>query len=186
MSRMLLGAFLAALAMFFFGYIYWGMLPTGQMGFERPADEAALTEALRAHLPTDGAYYLPGPPPAGDAGAMEAWTANHAAGPIAMISVRTSGATPMSPVLFASGFVHMLISCLILGGLLFAMRDRLPTFATRFAVAAIGGIAGATYAHLGDPIWWYTAWDFGLLKWLYDSISWVFAGAILARFVRSA
>lgn len=82
----------------------------------------------------------------------------------------------------ALGFLHMLITSLLLAALLMYAAP-VSTYAARFRLVAVMGIIAAFFAHLGQPIWWHYPWAYATIGAVYDAGAYVIAGAILAYFV---
>ena len=60
MGKNILGVILAALAMFTWGFIYWGASPLPYQSWKHTNDDEAAGQALLEHFPESGTYYLPG------------------------------------------------------------------------------------------------------------------------------
>ncbi|HLT46236.1 MAG TPA: hypothetical protein VK002_03335 [Rubricoccaceae bacterium] len=177
MRSLLLGAFLAALVLFVWGFVVWALMPVDP--FTRIADEAAVSAALLEQLPATGYYLLPG-----DDSDMDAYVARHREGPLALITFRREGADPLAASGFVLGFLHMLVSMLLLGLVLRAAVPRLHTYGARVTFVAFVGLLVGVWAHLGEPIWWHQPWSLPLLTAAHDVIGFALAGLVLARFVR--
>jgi hypothetical protein len=177
MRRLLMGTTVAALVLFFWGFLYWGASPLAWVIIGPVPDEVALQGALREALPEPGAYFLPHP------GREDAEThsARAKAGPVATLLVH-GGADPSDPTPFVAGFVHMWVSALLMGLLL--RRFAPATFGSAVRVATLAGLAAAVWSNLGRPLWYWQPWDYHLLFAVYDFSGWVVAGTVLAYFVR--
>lgn len=176
MQRLFLGAFLAAVAVFFWGFVFWGT-PLSSFVMTPAPEGAALAATLDAALPETGVYFLPDMPDGSDEAALEA----HRAGPIATVFFRREGANPMGAGVFVGGFLHMFFSMLLLGLVLRAAAPALPTFARRAAFVFLAAVAVAVWANLGKPVWYFQPWDYHLGTAFYDIVAWTLAGLILAR-----
>ena len=176
MKRLVLGALLAAVVLFAWGFLYWGLIPSP--GFHEPSDEAALHQSLSEHLPESGAYYVPLPEGGPDS------IARYEAGPIAFMFVRTTGGSPMPASMMIFGFIHMFITALLIGTLLRMMLPQLPAYGDRVLFVALIGIATAFWSDFSWPIWWRTPWTFFVWLGLYDVLAWTLAGTVLARFAK--
>jgi len=177
MKKLWIGATLAAVALFVWGFIFWALLPTPWLVLRGAPDEVALASSVAQALPGPGVYVLPHPH-----GSDEAEAARRAVeGPILQI-ILSAGRDPMSPAMFLGGFLHMWISALLMGWLLM----RFAPAGYRGALLCAAGMAGAAavWGNLGKPIWYAQPWGFHLLNAVYDFTGWVLAGAVLARFVR--
>ena len=177
MHSLFLGAVLAAVVLFVWGFVVWGLMPVDP--FPRIADEAAVSAVLLERLPETGYYLLPG-----DDSDMDAFVQRHRGGPIAMIAFRREGTNPMAPSVFLLGLLHMLASTLLLGLVLRAAAPRLRTHGALAAFVALVGVFVGVWAHLAEPIWWHQPWSFHLLAAAHDVIGLALAGLVLARFVR--
>jgi hypothetical protein len=182
MRSLLLGALLAAVVLFVWGFLVWGLMPVDP--FLEVTDAPAFTQALTAQLPETGVYLLPAQGRTDEAYAAAVESMRR--GPLAMVFFRRAGVEPLSAGFFALGFLHMLVSALIVAGLLRLVAPALPRFGARFAFVALFGLAVGVWARLGEPVWWPIPWDFHLLYFVSDLGSWALAGLVLARFVRSA
>ena len=180
MKNLILGALLAAVVLFAWGFIFWGLIPNA--GVQMHPDEAALQQHLAEGIPETGAYYVPYPAGADDVESM----ARHEAGPIAFLFVRLEG-RPLMPVsTMIGGFIHMLITTLLIGMLLRMLLPSLPAWRDRVLFVALAGLAAAFWSDFTLPVWWHTPWTFFVWLAVYDIIAWTLAGAVLARFVRPA
>lgn len=182
MKQIAMGTLLAAVALFVWGFLFWG-LPWPNPAYQHLSaeDEAALRQSLSEHVPTSGAYYVPDMEHGAD---HAAYLARHREGPLAMVMVRTEGAELMSAGLFAGGFVHMLFSVLLIALLLRAVAPVLRSYRSRVGFLALVGLAAAFWANLGEPIWNYQPWAFHLTAAVYDWTSWIIAGLVLAYVVK--
>lgn len=181
MLKLGLGALLAAVAMFLWGFFFWGSKLIDHFGHVTPEVETALTETLKANLTADAVYTLPDI----KNGTEEEVMARASAGPFAMINFHATGISPMGTTL-AMGFAHMLITAAILAFFVQLTLPAAPTYVDRVKLVAIFGAAAAIYAHLGNPIWWHYPWSFSAMGALYDFVSYVIAGLILAYFITPA
>jgi hypothetical protein len=181
-SRLLIGALLAALAQFVWGFLFW-TTPIGMASMAHAPDPERAQRALAELFPADGAYFVPDLEEG--AGARERWTERHLRGPLGMVFVHRAGADPMAPMVFVNGYLHMLITCVLIGWLLARAGAALPTWGAQVGFVALAGFAAAFWGHAGDPIWFYQPWRYHLVAMVYDLVAWALAGAILARFARA-
>lgn len=178
MKKFVLAPFLAALAMFMWGFVYWGLphfLP--YQGLQRVADDAAVGTELNKLFPVTGAYLLPSMA-LGEEKAGELMKR----GPIAQVIITKEGMRPMDPVLMARGFGHMFVLALMLAIVLVRFENSFTNFASRVKFsAAIGLFVGV--CHLGNAIWWHHPWGWTLATSIYDLVMFTLAGLVLAKFV---
>ena len=181
MKRILIGSVLAAVVLFLWGFVFWGLSGVSNAVMGPVPDEAALSQKLSEALPRSGVYLLPYPP----AQPTEEFMKRHRAGPLAQIFYRREGADPMGGGVFAAGFLHMFVSVLVMAIALNLVRPATSSYGARVKLVLVAGLAGAIYSNLGKPIWWHQSWEYHLLGFVYDFTSWVLAGLVLARFVRN-
>lgn len=184
MKGMLVGSALSALAMFFWGFLWWGAphyLPY-KTAMKTAPDEAALAASLSASLPATGVYLLPNPASGASAEDVQK---RAAAGPMAQIFFMKEGAA-MGGDVFVFGYLHMFVASLLAGLLLQRVVAATTGYGSRAGVVLLIGLAGSFFSNLGKPIWWHQPWDYHLTYFTYDFSSWVLAALILAKFVRSA
>jgi hypothetical protein len=180
MKKLILGSVLAAVAMFFWGFLYWAVSPLPLQVMSAVPNEPALSKTLAESLPASGVYLLPHP-----SGVSEDELAKrHRAGPLVQINIERQGTDPMQGSIFFWGFVHMLASCILMALVLWTAAPSAAGFGTRFRIAAVAGLAAACYSNLGKPIWWHQAWSYHLMNFGFDLGSWLLAAVVLAWFVR--
>jgi len=180
MLKLAIGAVLAAVAMFFWGFAYWGSGLVDPFAHMTVEAQDAVTQAFTANLTADGVYFIPesqGVP-------EDQWAARMAAGPIAMFNYKSSGAAPMTTTM-GLGFAHMLLTALLIGAFLRYVTTA-DTYLARFKLVVCIGFIAAVFTHLGQPIWWHYPWAYSLLGAIYDFGGYVIAGAVLAYFVSPA
>lgn len=167
--RSLLASFVAAIAMFFTGFIWWGLL----MPVVRPArviESDALLASMNAELKDADVYFYPN----------YAEPADENSGPTAILHYLPG--SPSMATTMGLGFLHMFGTAFLASCLLGFVA--LPSFSQRFVLVASLGLLVAFWADLGNMIWWWhppmwTAFHFG-----YDLLSWIVAGAIIASIVK--
>lgn len=180
MKRFVLGVFLAALAMYIWGLLYWGANPLPYTAWKRVPDEPAARAALLEHFPEDGTYYVPGMHH--DNETLAALTEE---GPVAFVHMlRREGRPMMDPTILVWGFVLYLAVALVLGLLLRAAAPALPTYGARVKAAALAALAAALMIDLGEAVWWYIPLSWKLHQAVFDFSALLIAGLVLARFVR--
>jgi uncharacterized membrane protein YeaQ/YmgE (transglycosylase-associated protein family) len=174
MKNVLLASFLAGLALFLWGFLYYGIsgIPYGLLETANPSAGAA----LKAAFPADGTYILPAP----DSASL---TEDQQAGPLAMVHlVRDGTENPMGMML--PRFIHGWAYCLLLGILLQQICKK-AGYGERVWFVTLVGMAGAFLARFGDAIWWGQAWDWQISNFAYSAVGSAIAGSILAKFIKS-
>lgn len=175
MVRLLIGSAVAALAMFIIGFVFFAT-PLVEFAFTvaSPDAQATLQQALKDNLPSTGTYAIPWPESA-------AGQAAYQAGPIATIHYNSGGFAVADPQVMLWGYVHMLVSILLVGLALWAVRDRLTTRDSRTRLVLLFALAASIFMHLGKPIWYHHDWPFELYLGIADFVALAVGGWILAR-----
>ena len=179
MKKFLLAPFLAALAMFVWGFVYWGTphnFPYKTL--QRTADDGATAEAISKLLPATGAYLLPSP-------LLGEEKMNELAkrGPAVEVHIMKEGygGAEMGKIMgigFAQNFVIALLLAIMLTGLSKAFRF----WTCRVKFCAFLGLL-VMIGELSPAIWWHHS-----LAWTFANAFYVFmlltiAGLVLAKFV---
>jgi hypothetical protein len=180
MQKLVTGSFLAAVAMFIFGAIYWTS-PMSGLGIHDVADDLVAQAILAETFPETGVYWVPG---------MSLYAENpeqfetlHITGPVAMVNIVHSPGAPMAPATFVYGFLHNLVACLLIGLLLSKAAPALATYGARVGFVLLAGVTTAFFVEIASVIWWRMPLLNQLVSALYDVLAWLLAGLILARFV---
>lgn len=187
-KRVAIGAVLSAVAMFMWGYFYWGILPlqSGVWQESTTADQLALSEALGKHLADDGVYFLPWPEEGVDdqSDPNSPFYKRRKDGPLVHIYYQRAGAEPMAPATFAFGFLHVLVANIFLACLLAILKNGFCCFGARVAfVAGIGSFAGF-WIEMSHPIWFHHPLSYALFSWGYHISVWLIGGLILGALVK--
>jgi hypothetical protein len=163
MQRLVIGSLLAAVVMFVLGFVFFGVL--GQQAYTPASVEAgmALQTSMEEGLPATGTYMIPAD--------EQAWMT----GPSAVINYVAAGDAPGNmPVTMATGFVHMLVSALLVGVALMAISGNRTRAVLWF------GLAAAVFMRLSGPIWYGFDWRHTLFMFGADAIIFIAGGLTLA------
>jgi hypothetical protein len=175
MKKFFLAPLLGALAMFVFGFLYWGISPLPYKSLGRVPDDAAAASALAKIFPSTGLYFLPG---------MYLDPATHQElaqkGPLAEVNYIAHGAPMFDPRTLAKGFIHNYVLCLLLVLLLGTV---MPAFQGVGCVVRLCAMIGLVLAagHYADVIWWNYSIAWETWRALYDLLAFVIVGAILGK-----
>ena len=90
----------------------------------------------------------------------------------------------MSPKVLLLGFIHQLITVLLLAALLSMALPALPRYLSRVVFITLAGIVAAFFINLGDPIWWHHPWPLHLVAALHNVVAWFLAALLLAIFIK--
>jgi hypothetical protein len=177
MFKLALASFIAALALFGYGAIFW-ISPYPYSFTKKPAQgDEALGAMLRQHLPETGLYLLPG------AGSDDQKAqALYQAGPVATIHFEKGGVQAMSPKVFINGFLLGWVTTALLA-LLLRMAN-LSSYTARVFLIVVACAAVGAYSILGNAIWWFQPRPWLILNFLYDLSAFLIAGLVLAAFIK--
>jgi ornithine decarboxylase len=181
MSRVLTGSVIAGIAVFLWGFVFWGMMPLAYSSLSRTADDAAAGRALAEHLPRTGTYLVPGRH--NEARAQESL---FEAGPVAMVFFNREGRPMMSGMQMAQGLGHSILVALVLGLALYFFGGAVAGYGERVALLGVIGLASAVTVPLANMIWWYFPAGWQLWNALYQAVTWLIMALILAHFVPRA
>jgi hypothetical protein len=177
MKKFLLGPGLAALAIFIWGFAYWGAphhLPYKLSG--TVPDDVAAMEALGKIFPASGVYLLPNPLKGDDAMAANAKLG------LAQLNLVKEAQPGFDPKVMVLGLAHSYVVCVLLTLMLTRLAGSFHCYSSRVKFCAMLGLVVAVYDYTmavwwKQPVGWVTAGAF------YNFISFVIAGLILAKFV---
>ena len=180
MARVIIGAVVATIAMFFIGFIFFAT-PLARLSMAKIDDgqAAAVQQALAANLPRTGTYSVPGMD-------TRAQTNMFSQGPIATVHYNTGGFAATEPATLVKGMVLNFIVALLIGAALIGIDRRVPDFGSRARVAVIIAVAATAFTHLGEPIYWHHDWGHFIYLFVADSLMLAAAGLIVAWFLPSA
>jgi hypothetical protein len=177
MKKFVLVPALAALAIFFWGFLYWGTphyLPYHALG--QLPNEAGTASAMGQLFPASGSYLIPNPT-AGN----ENMAAQMKRGPTVEIHIVKEGMAAMDARMLVKGYLHGFAICVLLMIVLVRFRAALPTGWSRVKLCACIGLF-VVMADLADAIWWHHALGWTLAQAFYDFVLFLIAGLILAKF----
>ncbi len=175
--RALIAAIAGMVALVVWGMIFWGLLADPLGVFHKIPNDAAVTATLLQGELATGTYFMPWPRNTPEA--FESFVAQHKSGPFFRLSYVREGVDPNSPGKLLIGCLHYLIVAAIAVGL--TMVSGSSSFGRRFAVVFGGGLLGSIFITAGDPIWFHLPWDYTRAVLLYELISWLLLGAIVAK-----
>ena len=176
MKKLLLGSFLAALAMFAFGGAYW-MGPISKSFVHKAKNDSVLSKALGELLDQTGTYVLPQ-----EIEDTKVWQEQIARGPLAVIHFQRTGGDSM-PIEMLKGFLIGWVTTLLLALLLQRVVGALPTYFSRVQVIVLAGLSMSVFIDLGSTVWWYHSLAWAILTGVYDFFAWAIAGLVLAKYI---
>ncbi len=188
--RLVIGAFLAAVLMFFWGFLFWSVLPVSKSMMDRAENEDALIANLKGSLKGEGFYFLPFP----DGDAMDtsstdpkvvALQKKHAEGPLVTIIYQPKGVSmeDMGRIM-AMGFGHMFVSALLAGSLLILAAPNLKSYFARVLFVFGLAVFASFTLEFSDVIWFHHPLKFHLVAAGYALVGWLLAGLALGALIR--
>jgi len=176
MKKFVLAPALAALAMFIFGFLYWGVTTLPYRVLGSTGDDSAAALALGKVFPATGTYLVPGP------NTPEPLRGNLVKrGPFAVVHFVKEGTNELAPAALAQGYAHEFVLCFILAIMLSKAAPTFQAFSCRVRFSAMVGLVAATCG-LGNVVWWHHALSWELVQGVYDVGAFVIAGAVLGIF----
>ncbi|RKX30160.1 MAG: hypothetical protein DRP71_15490 [Verrucomicrobia bacterium] len=166
----LLATFLAALAMFVWGFAYYGVSGIPYKSLQPAQNVGAQLDEL---FPTTGTYVIPDPRTENDKLSKQLEK-----GPFATVHIRKGGTPAMDPLLMAKGFILGWVCCLMMAVLL-AMTG-IRGYGPRLVFILFAGVIMALFTHGGDVIWWRQDWAWQIHTMIYSIGAWLVAGLLLA------
>ncbi|MCG8435340.1 MAG: hypothetical protein MJA83_15055 [Gammaproteobacteria bacterium] len=176
MKKYLLGVFLAALAMYVWGTVYW-LSPIPYLAVNTTPDDASAGRALLEYFPESGTYTVPGP-------AVEPEQAVELSieGPVAFVHLAREGRDPFSPTPFIIGFVQHILFAILISGLLFIGGSSMARYQDRVKLIAVAGFISAFFVRTSNTIWQGLPVEWELVNGIYEIVAWLLAGTVLAAF----
>lgn len=154
-GRVLLAAFLSAVLMFMWGFVFWGMLNVGGKIMQPLPAELDVLASLRQAGTASGMYVYPMPAAMDDQAGSEAFEAKHTEGPILQMAYQAEGGPPMPPARFAQGLAHYFAVALLTSWLLAMAAQSLPSYGSRVMFVLLLSLVAAVWSTVGDAIWWF-------------------------------
>ncbi len=179
--RYMIAALLGAFVVFLWGFVAHVLLPIGEMGMRKPANEdVVLQAATTAALPQDGIYLLPhiDPEKMSDQGAVKAWEDKHAQNRSLFVAV---GPTNPHPSDMGGNLLKQFI-----GSYLAALIVAFVLAATPwgFGMRVLGSLGFGIFGWMTNivPLWnWYRfPDDFNLGNLIEQGVGWLLAGVAIA------
>ena len=174
-GRQILGIAVTALALFVFGFLYWAMNPLPYAAWNAVEDAAAAQATAQALFPEDGLYVLPGP--GNDPEALKLLET----GPLVYLAIDHSPSVGGDPAALAQGFVHNLLSALLL---FFVFRGLADTGA-RLRSALLLGVAAVFVINGSEIVWWAQPAGWVVHQAIYYLLYFVIAALVLGPFLGS-
>lgn len=179
MGRLALGVVIAAIALWGWGFLYWGVNPLPYASWSVTADDAAAQAALRTHFPESGTYFVPSR--SHDAATQQRLLD---AGPWGFVEISYAKRSPVEPLTFVYGLLVNLLFAAALALLMYRVRGSARTYSGRLGVPLWCGIASVLLFEGDDIVWWGLAANWQMHQAIYHFVGFLVAGAVLAAFIK--
>lgn len=176
MKKFVLAPALAALALFAWGFLFWGAfhhLP--YQALASLPNEAAAAEALEKIFPATGTYLVPRPQ-LGAARQAELMQRS----PTAEVHFVKDGRPMMDPAQLLKGYLHEFALCLLLVFMLDASAQTFRGFGCRVRFCGTIGLLVALYDY-GSAVWWNHSIGWVTMQAFYDFVAFFIAGLVLGK-----
>ena len=173
MKSVIIGSFLAAIALFFWGFIYFGI---STLPYRLLDDAGEFGPTVASQFSDTGTFLYPDPRLELPAEAM-------AKAPFLLVHYVKPGDFNTGGMMLG-GFVHGWIYCALLAALLSQICKK-SGYGARVGFVTLVGFSGAFASRIGDAIWWHKTWAWQLSDLAYATIGAALAGLVLARFIKS-
>jgi hypothetical protein len=176
--RMLaIGSLMAAVAVYFWGVIWFPLMAQYKTGGWIYDDDEAL-RLVQTQILESGTYVIPGP---GDD--PETLTDRRERGPVLTVQYLKKEDVLSLWQVRGWGTLQILVTTFLIG---LTMRTLSPSlnYRSRVMFVALAGLTAAVYNDLSDAIWWYHPCSWSLITAIYDCTAWIIAGFVLAWFIK--
>ena len=188
MGKIILGAFLAAIAVFAWEALSWTVLGWHENGFREFRDESTVSEAIKANVTAGhGIYVLPSMEPTSKLAAPEEKKAHEAKqakaledGPYVYAIIRPGKAEISMGTNMILSFVRTLICALLIAALLSQAALFYPA---RMAFVAAAGLFAGLTSDLPMWIWMEQPARDTIVNIADHVIAWIIGGAVMGIFV---
>jgi hypothetical protein len=155
------------------------MSPWPYSALQQTLDDDSAGETLLEHFPKTGTYIIPGI--YNDEATHDRL---HNRGPIATVHILREGRAVMEGSVFLFGFLHELITVILIALLMKMVIPALQSYRNRLGFVTLAGVASAFFTNVGNPVWWYHPWGWYFFTATYDVSAWVVVGLVLAKFIK--
>lgn len=185
-KKIVFGSLLAAVAVFLWGWFFWGVLAMRfQIMQPLPTNLATnIVAGVQEEIRRDGVYFHPLPEAESSYNLDASIIEEYRRGPILELYVRRSGIEPYNPVLMAVGLLHLFVLAIFSGSLLAWLADRLNGFGSRVGLVFCLGLFSVLWSQGNDVIWFHQVVDFNVLESAYTLTAWLIGGLILAAVIK--
>jgi hypothetical protein len=187
MGKTLLAAVLGGLAFFFWSYVAHDVLPLGKAGIKEIPNEQAVLSPMKANMPEDGLYFLPGlglpenATRAQQTAAMEARMHKVETGPSGLLVYHPALNFSFGKALgveLGTNILQVLLAVVLLS------QTSLVSFASRWRFITLVGILAAISTNISYWNWYGFPGNYTLAYICTVAMGFVFAGLVAAAIVK--
>lgn len=191
MARLIIGAAVAAVLVFFWGFLAWaGLHLYKDWAFRGLSNESVFVSAMETGDHQSGAYFVPWVEHADtmteaeSKAAMETWVAKHKSGPLALVIYNAQGADPESPVMLARGFAITFFAALLLG--VVVRHAGCKSYVGRVLVAVTAVLFAITITHGIMWNYFHLPLNYTQAMMIDGTVGWAIGSLVLAAFIKPA
>lgn len=187
MGKTLLAAVLGGVAFFFWSYVAHDVLPLGKAGIKEIPNEQAVLSSMKATMPEDGLYYLPGlgmpenATRAQQSAAMEARMHKVETGPSGFLVYHPSLNFSFGKALaveLGTNILQVFLAVILLG------QTSLVSFAARWRFVTLAGVLAAISTNISYWNWYGFPGSYTLAYICTVAMGFVFAGLVAAAILK--
>jgi hypothetical protein len=180
MVRLVGAAALSAIAMFIWGFVFWGPALNMMTRLTAPLPEAVeldVVAPLRAERIPSGMYIYPAP-------ADPAHSQKMVEGPIFHMAYTSHGIQPFDVAIFAKGLLHSFVLALLAGVVARLALPALPTYRRRVLLLTLVGVIASLWTNVGNAIWYLFPTPYVLGQIAYGLVAGLLMALITAAIIR--
>jgi hypothetical protein len=187
MGKKLLAGVLGGLAFFFWSFVAHDVLPLGKAGIKEIPNEQAVLSSMKANMPEDGLYLLPGlglpenATRAQQSAAMEARMHKVETGPSGLLAYHPALNFSFGRALgveLGTNILQVLLAVILLG------QTSLVSFVARWRFITIAGVLAALSTNISYWNWYGFPGTYTLAYVCTVAMGFVFAGLVAAAIVK--
>ncbi len=187
MGKKLLAAVLGGLAFFFWSYVAHDVLPLGKAGIKEVPNEQAVLAAMKANMPENGLYFIPGlgmpenATRAQQSAAMEARMRKVETGPSGLLVYHPSLQFSFGKALgveLGTNILQVLLAVILLG------QTNLVSFTARWRFLTLAGVLAAISTNISYWNWYGFPGNYTVAYICTVAMGFVFAGLVAAAIVK--
>jgi hypothetical protein len=187
MGKKLLAGVLGGLAFFFWSYVAHDLLPLGKAGIKEIPNEQTVLDSMKANMPENGLYLLPGlgipegATRAQQAAAMKARLHKVETGPSGFLAYHPSLQFSFNKALvveLGTNILQVLLAVILLG------QTSLVSFAARWRFITLAGILAGISTNISYWNWYGFPGSYTVAYVCTVAMGFVFAGLVAATIVK--